>query len=110
MLSTETNPLTEEELERIRPPDDSPLVSWDSKQLRWITRIRLVRDPVLPAWDLAYVWGTEKGGAPCRVKVPFETLPLRSPIREMVAFARVDRVWLTGLCGGSIERVVSKVF
>ena len=85
-------------------------LDWNDRELRRITRIRLVSDPGFPFWDVSYAMGVDQQGRQRDVRLPVDQLPRSGPIRELVRLARIDGIYLTRLCGGRIENVVSKLW
>lgn len=93
----ETNPLPEgghqEFFETCLP---HPL-AWDDKNLKSITRLRLLSDPGCPVWDVSYCHGETLDGTPCDVELPFNQLPKYGYKRAIVGYAKADGLYAKGL-------------
>lgn len=73
-------------------------LDWTDKRLARITRLRLISDPwPYPTWDFSYCFGEDVDGNPCRVILPFNTLPKRGMRQAILEYAKEDGVYAKGL-------------
>ena len=66
-------------------------VDWTEPGLQ-VTRLRLLSDPGFLMWDVSYCHGFI-GAEPVNVLLPFSHLPKRGWKREIVKYAKADRVF-----------------
>lgn len=72
-------------------------VSWAHRDLIEITAVHLVEDPSFGHYDVDRVDGLMRSGERVLVDVPFDVLPKRGTVREIVRWARRDRVYFSNL-------------
>lgn len=72
-------------------------LDWTSPDLVRITRIRFLGDVGYPALDKSYCHGVNKKGEPVNVILPFSELPVKNMKRELLNWAKKDKVYLKGL-------------
>lgn len=90
----ETNGLADKgERDAMLRAQGGPIVAWNSPELARVTRLRLLSDPGYPEWDVSYCVGEMKDGTPCRVDVPFRSLPRRGMVRAIIDHAKRDGVY-----------------
>lgn len=84
-------------------------LDWTDPKLKRITRIRFIGDSWSGPFDLSYVLGEDDQGRQVHVRIPlYQVMGKGGTIKgELIAEARRDKVWLTGLCGGSIDSALS---
>lgn len=70
-------------------------VDWTEPGL-FITRLRMVSDPGFPFWDVTYCHG-RIGNEPVVVRLPFDQLPKRGTLAEVVRHAKRDSVFAARL-------------
>lgn len=84
--------------------DGVETLDWTSPRLKGITRMRLLSDPGLPFWDVAYVDGETTDGQLCKVQVPFSQLPYsangKAMWRVMYEHGNRDKVHVNRLFKG----------
>lgn len=90
----ETNPLSVPHSEGDWAPHT---VNWTSKELKKITRLRLLSNPGYPLWDVSYCHGILKDGRRCNVSLPFSELPKDKIFKTIIKLARKDKVYAKGL-------------
>jgi len=101
----EINPLVEPHVAR------NFTLEWTDPDLAAITRIRFVGDSWAGPMDLSYCHGTTRHGTPCRVRIPtYQVMGGRNIKPQLVADAKAAGVFLKGLCGGSIDDVLSVIW
>ena len=89
----ETNPLPDGYWDE-KPEYDLP---WDSPELVRVERLRLLTDPGYPVWDVSYCTGRDRAGRKVNVILPFSQLPKHAIKREIIRYAKMDRVYAKGL-------------
>lgn len=75
----------------------SQTVYWADKDLKKVTRLRLLSDPGFPFWDVSYCYGELKDGTAVRVSLPFHQLPKRGINGAIIEWAKRDGVYAKGL-------------
>lgn len=70
-------------------------VYWTEPGLK-VTRFRMISDPGFPLWDVSYCHG-RIGDEVVEVELPFHQLPKRGWKREIVRYAKADKVYARGL-------------
>jgi len=101
----EINPLTEPHVAR------TVTLAWTDPELAAITRIRFVGDSWTGPMDLSYCHGTARDGTPVRVQLPvYQVMGGRWIKPQLVTAAKADGIFLAGLCGGSIDDVLSVIW
>ena len=90
----EVAPLRETEREAARTITRT--VPWTTPGLK-VWRLRLLSDPGFPAWDVSYCHGTLPDGEHVKVDLPFSQLPKRGFKRAIVAAAKRDKVFASGM-------------
>lgn len=68
---------------------------WTTPGLK-VTRLRLLTDPGFPFWDVSYCDGILDGHH-VRVQLPFSQLNRGNVSRQIIAYAKRDRVYAKGL-------------
>lgn len=111
----ETNPVAinkygVEECNPVDPAEQALYLGRNCRKVDWttlglyITRFRLVGDVGFPFWDVSYCWGIIRPtGERVFVSLPFDQLPKRGWRREVVKYAKQDRVYAHGI--GIFENV-----
>ena len=84
-------------------------LEWTDPELKRIIRIRFLGDSWAGPFDLSYCLGEDQAGRQVRVRIPtYQVMGNGSSIkRALVEDARRDGVYLSGLCGGSIDNALS---
>tara|TARA_R100000655_G_scaffold108946_3_gene162109 strand:- start:2889 stop:3152 length:264 start_codon:yes stop_codon:yes gene_type:complete len=74
-------------------------LEWNEKDLKEITRLRLVSDVGHPCWDISYCWGIDTDGNKVRVILPFEQVRKgKGNIHKtIIEHAKKDKVFAKGL-------------
>ena len=70
-------------------------VYWTEPGLK-IVRLRLLSDPGLDFWDVSYCQGIVNG-IPVMVDLPFSQLPRPGATKEIVRWAKIDKVFAKGI-------------
>jgi len=77
--------------------ENCPKVHWDNKDLKKITRLRLLGDIGFPFYDVSYCNGVLKNGQLCDVILPFSQLPKKKLQKAIIEQAKKDKVYAKGL-------------
>jgi hypothetical protein len=88
----------------LRPPVGAQTVWYGDKQLRRITRLRLISDPGYPEWELSYCWGEMQDGSKVRVQLGEERFSKKMLKKRLVLMCERDQVYGKGL--GLLDDVV----
>lgn len=72
-------------------------LDWNDKELKKVTRLRLVSDVGYPVWDISYCKGIDTDGNEVRVALPFDAIPKGKIAETILDYARRDNVYAKGL-------------
>lgn len=83
-------------------------VQLTDKQLKSITRLRLISDPGYPVWDVSHCHGVLKDGTEVRVSLPWQHFQKKQPLKpQLVRMCQDFKVYGKGL-GLLDDSIISK--
>jgi hypothetical protein len=73
------------------------LLNWNDKDLKKVTRLRLISNIGYPVWDVSYCTGIDVNGNEVRVALPFAAIKKGKIAETIIEYAKKDNVYAKGL-------------